>query len=280
MIRAIDRYLSNPPEISGLGRGRRHALELLWFGLKEARACLFALIVFGAVVLMPRGGPFGLPRYDALLVVVLLAQAWMLWARIETWDELKAIAIFHALGFALEAFKVSAAIGSWRYPDAAHTKLLGVPLFTGFMYAAVGSYMIQAWRQFDLRIERHPPYWMSGIVSVLIYANFFTHHYIDDYRLPLAALTLGLYSRCVVVFRPLDRERRMPMVLAFVLIGFFLWLAENIGTLFKVWQYPHQFGAWSTVHLGKWGAWSLLVIMTFSIVIQLKHIKATVQLHA
>ncbi|WP_373997122.1 DUF817 family protein [Duganella vulcania] len=27
-------------------------------------------------------------------------------------------------------------------------------------YAAVGSYLIQAWRLFDLRIRHHPQYWM------------------------------------------------------------------------------------------------------------------------
>lgn len=230
-------------------------------------------------MLMPRSGLLGLARYDALLLIAVGAQAWMLWSRLETLDEFKAIMVFHAVGFALEAFKVSAAIGSWRYPDAGYAKLLGVPLFSGFMYSAVGSYMIQAWRLLDLRVERHPPYWMTWIVSILIYANFFTHHYISDFRLALAALTLGLYARCVVVFRPLDRERRMPLVVPFLLIGFFLWLAENLGTLFGVWQYPNQYGAWATVHVGKWGAWSLLVIMTFSIVAQLKHIKATIELH-
>ena len=38
----------------------------------------------------------------------------------------------------------------------------------------------------------------------------------------LAACALGLYARTTVVFRPLDRERRMPLLLAFVLIGFFI----------------------------------------------------------
>ena len=33
-----------------------------------------------------------------------------------------------------------------------------------------------------------------------------------------------------VAFKPLDRERRMPLLLSFVLIGFFIWLAKNIST--------------------------------------------------
>lgn len=278
MLAAFDRLLQEPPGVTEQSGWRLRLLELLWFGLKEARACLFAGILFAAILLMPRNGIAGLPRYDLLLLIAVLSQAWLLWRKIETWDEFKAILVFHSLGFALEAFKVSEAIGSWRYPEFAYTKLMGVPLFSGFMYAAVGSYMIQAWRLLDLRVEHHPPYWMSWAVSVAIYINFFSHHFIPDLRVALAALALGLYARCTVVFRPLRRELRMPLALALVVIGFFLWLAENFGTLFGVWQYPNQFGAWATVHVGKWGAWSLLVMMSFSIVANLKHIKATIRL--
>jgi uncharacterized membrane protein YoaT (DUF817 family) len=32
-----------------------------------------------------------------------------------------------------------------------------VPLFTGFMYAAIGSYIARCWRLFDFRFTRHPP---------------------------------------------------------------------------------------------------------------------------
>ena len=208
-------------------RAVQPVLEFWMFGLKQARACLFAGLFFAAVFAMPRAGIFGIPRYDALLVYALLVQGWMLWARIETLDEFRAVCLFHAIGFLLEVFKTSAGIHAWSYPDFAWTKVFGVPLFSGFMYAAVGSYIIQAWRLMDLRIRHHPPYWMAVIAALAIYANFFTHHYIGDFRWYLAALVLGLYARTSVVFRPLDRDRRMPLLLAFVLIGFFLWLAEN-----------------------------------------------------
>jgi uncharacterized membrane protein YoaT (DUF817 family) len=275
MLSTIDNLLAGARtrHVSG---ARRALAELLFFGLKEARCCLFVVALFAGVLVMPRAGLAGLPRYDALLVWAVLLQAWMVWAGLETWDELKAICLFHAIGFALEAFKVSASIASWSYPDPAYTKVLGVPLFAGFMYASVASYIIQAWRLFDLRIRHHPPYWMAALIALLIYANFFTHHYLPDVRWYLAACALGLYSRSTVVFRPLDRDRRMPLVLAFVLIGFFIWLAENIGTFWGVWRYPNQLGAWSMVHVSKWSAWSLLVIMTFTIVAGLKHIKATI----
>lgn len=272
-MQAFDNYLLNYRINPAWPTARRVAVEFLYFGIKEARACLFVALFFVAVFSIPRQGCFGLPRYDVLLGVAILIQVWMVWSKLETLDELKAICLFHALGFALEVFKTSSGIKSWAYPDFAYTKLWGVPLFSGFMYAAVGSYIIQAWRLFDLRVTHHPPYWMAAVVALLIYANFFTHHFIGDYRWYIAALALGLYARSMVVFRPCERDRRMPLLVAFVLIGFFIWLAENISTFFGIWRYPNQLGAWSVVHLGKWSSWSLLVIMTFTIVAHLKHIK-------
>jgi uncharacterized membrane protein YoaT (DUF817 family) len=107
-----------------------------------------------------------------------------------------------------------------------------------------------------LGVPRYDVLLVAALVAVLIYANFFTHHALGDARWYLAAVALGLYARTTVSFRPLDRERRMPLLLGFVLIGFFIWLAA--------------------VHVSKWSAWSLLVIMTFTIVANLKHVKARI----
>lgn len=218
----------------------------------------------------------GIARYDALLIAALLIQLVMLITKLETRDELKAICVFHLVGFALEVFKTSSSIASWSYHDFAYSKLFGVPLFSGFMYAAVGSYIIQAWRLFDLKINHHPPFWMAWGIALLIYGNFFTHHFIGDYRWYIAACALGLYARSTVIFTPFRTPRRMPLALAFLLIGFFIWLAENISTFYGLWHYPHQLGAWSIVHLGKWSSWSLLVVMTFTIVTNLKYIKRSI----
>ncbi|WP_059414827.1 DUF817 domain-containing protein [Cupriavidus basilensis] len=272
----IDRFLTAPRPALALAGTRRALCELLAFGIKEARACLFAGLFFLAVFAVPRGGWLGIPRYDLLLAAALAIQAAMVWARLETVDELKAISLFHVVGFALEAFKTSGGIQSWSYPDFAYTKVLGVPLFAGFMYAAVGSYIIQAWRILGVSVRHHPPHWMAAAMAVLVYANFFTHHYIGDYRWYLACGICGLYARATVRFRPLDRERGMPLLLAFVLIGLFVWIAENISTFFSVWRYPDQLGAWSAVHVGKWSSWSLLIVMTFTIVANLKHVKASI----
>ncbi len=279
-LSALDNHLLARRPRTGLAGMSRFALEFLYFGIKEARACLFAGLFFAAVMLVPRGGLLGVPRYDLLLLFALAVQAWMVWTRLETVDELKAISLFHVIGFVLEAFKTSSGIKSWAYPDFAYTKILGVPLFAGFMYAAVGSYIIQAWRLLELRVVHHPPYWMAGAMALLIYANFFTHHYIGDYRWYLAACALGLYARATVIYRPLDRDRKMPLLLSFVLIGFFVWLAENISTYFAIWRYPNQMGSWSAVYVEKWSSWSLLIIMAFTIVANLKHIKERIHVPA
>ncbi|MCY9848623.1 MULTISPECIES: DUF817 domain-containing protein [Pectobacterium] len=280
VIRLLDQHFQQqlekgitPSSPTGL---TRFLIEFLYFGIKEARACLFVGLFFLAVFSVPKAGWFGIPRYDLLLIFAIVIQGWMIASKLETWDELKAVTLFHLVGFALEVFKTSSGIRSWSYPDFAYTKVLGVPLFAGFMYASVGSYIIQSWRLFDLKIRHHPPYWLATLVALLIYANFFTHHYIGDYRWYIAALAVGLYARTTVIFTPYDRERRMPLSLAFILIGFFIWLAENISTFFSIWSYPEQLGAWSMVHVGKWSSWALLVIMTFTIVIYLKDIKKSI----
>lgn len=277
-LESLDRALIDSQPAPYLSGFRRFVVEFLMFGVKEARACLFAGLFFVSIFVTPREGLFGIPRYDLLLIIAIAIQLWMVWAKLETLDELKAICLFHVVGFALEVFKTSGAIQSWSYPDFAYTKVLGVPLFSGFMYAAVGSYIIQAWRLLHVRIRHHPPYWMAAAVALAIYVNFFTHHFIGDYRWYIAALAIGLYARATVIFRPFDRDRKMPMILSFILIGFFIWLAENISTFFAVWHYPNQLGAWSTVHLGKWSSWTLLVIMTFTIVASLKHIREKIHI--
>jgi uncharacterized membrane protein YoaT (DUF817 family) len=275
-IRSLDAHFLNLAARPHLAGVRRAVVEFGYFGIKQVRSCLVVGLLFTAVFAVPRGGLFGIPRYDLLLLIALAIQGWMVHAKLESWDELKAITLFHLIGFALEVFKTSSGIRSWSYPDFAYTKVLGVPLFSGFMYAAVGSYIIQAWRFFDLRVRHHPPYWMATLIAVAIYANFFTHHFIGDFRWYLAACSLGLYARTTVIFRPLDRDRTMPLLLSFLLIGFFIWLAENVSTFFGIWRYPDQLGAWTAVHVGKWSSWSLLVIMTFTIVANLKHIKERV----
>ena len=174
---------------------------------------------------------------------------------------------FHLVGLALELFKVRQ--GSWSYPDTGHASIGGVPLYSGFMYAAVGSYVCQAWRRFGLRITGYRP-WATAGVAALIYLNFFTSHVTVDVRLVLAVALLFVTRRTWVHFTVGRHRYAMPLALSFVLIGFFLWVAENAATLGRAWQYPSQESVWTLVHPAKVGSWSLLVVVSIVLVAAVK----------
>jgi uncharacterized membrane protein YoaT (DUF817 family) len=142
----------------------------------------------------------------------------------------------------------------------------GVPLFTGFMYGSIGSYIARAWRLFDFRFTHHPPLRASVWLAIAIYVNFFTHHFLPDARLFLFAAVAVLFGRTWVYFRIRHVYRRMPLLLGFVLVATFIWFAENIGTFTAVWRYPAQRHAWSMVPLSKLGAWLLLMIISYVMV--------------
>ena len=250
--------------------------EFALFGFKEARACVFAGGFFLILVLSKAVHVPGLPRYDFILLMALGLQAALLAFRMETWDEVKVLILFHALGLALEIFKTNPAIGSWSYPEAGYAKLAGVPLYSGFMYAAVASYLCQAWRILDVELEREPDPRLSAALAVLIYLNFFTHHFIPDFRWILSAAVVALFWRARIAFTVTNRRRRMPVALSFLLTGFFIWIAENLATLGGAWAYPDQHLGWRTVSFGKIHSWTLLVILSFVLVADLKRLKARI----
>ncbi|HUR14337.1 MAG TPA: DUF817 domain-containing protein [Mycobacteriales bacterium] len=241
-------------------------MQLVRFAWVEATCCLFAGLFFLGLALV-RVVPLPGSQGDALLLWCL-AVTFVLWLTgWETGREVAVIAGFHLVGLALELFKVRA--GSWSYPSVGVATVAGVPLYSGFMYAAVGSYVCQAWRRFDLRIAGYRPV-LTGLVAAAVYANFFTEHVIPDLRLPLAVLLLVATLRTTVWFTVGRRRYGMPLALSFVLIGFFLWLAENAATLLSAWRYPDQELAWNLVHPAKVGSWSLLVVVSIVLVAAVK----------
>lgn len=250
-------------------------LNFLRFGYLQALSCIFPVIIFAALAISKFIEIPFLPHYDFILIICLLAQVFMLATKLETRDEFKVICVFHVIGLALELYKVH--MGSWAYPEAAYSKFFGVPLYSGFMYASVASYICQAWRRFDLQIYGWPKPFYTISISFLIYANFFTHHFTYDIRWGLKALLFFVFFRTVVAFRIHDTVYKMPLILSFLLIGFFIWIAENITTFLGAWQYPNQHAAWSLVHIGKISSWLLLVIISIIIVAQLKNVKSSDQ---
>ena len=248
------------------GRWRGYAYEFLLFGLKQAWACLFGGAMLALLILTGFFWPEHAPvaRYDFLVVAALAIQGMLLATRLERWEEALVILIFHLVGTAMEVFKT--AHGSWTYPEPSLLRIGGVPLFSGFMYACVGSYMARAIRLFEIRFERYPPLWGPWVLAVLAYANFFTHHYLPDIRVGLYGLSAVLFGRAWFQFTPDRKMRRMPMLLGFLLVAVFIWIAENVGTFTSAWLYPSQKDGWSLVPLGKLGAWYLLMMLSFVLV--------------
>ena len=247
-------------------RWHGYAYEFLLFGLKQAWACLFGGAMLALLILTGFFWPGDAPiaRYDFLVVAAVLIQGLLLATRLERMEEALVILIFHVVGTAMEVFKT--AHGSWTYPEASLLRIGGVPLFSGFMYACVGSYMARAIRLFEIRYEGYPPLWGPWILAILAYANFFTHHYLPDIRWGLYALSVVLFGRAWFQFTPDMQVRRMPMLLGFLLIALFIWIAENVGTFTAAWIYPSQKHGWSVVPLAKMGSWYLLMMLSFVLV--------------
>ncbi len=235
--------------------------EFAMFVLKQGWACLFGGLLLLAVICTKAiwNEAWALARYDALFLFALSIQAAMLLFRLETLKEAKVILLFHATGTAMEFFKVSA--GSWTYPEDAMFMILGVPLFSGFMYASVGSYMARVIRIFEMRFTPYPPVWITLILAVAIYVNFFAHHFVADIRLGLFAATLVLFARTRVYFT-VGRTYWMPLPLAALLSSLFLWIAENIGTLTGTWVYAGA-RTFDWASLSKMGSWYLLLYVSF-----------------
>ena len=252
------------------GRGRLAIYEFLRFGLKQAIACVFGGLMVGLLILTHYAYPAQAPlaRYDFLFLAALTIQALLLVTGFESLAEAKVIAIYHVVGTVMEVFKT--AHGSWIYPEAALFRIGGVPLFTGFMYAAIGSYMFRAWDLFDFRFTAHPPRWLVLALGVAIYANFFLHHYILDLRLALFAATAAIFWRTRIHYRVHHRWHMMPLLIASVLAATFIWLAENVGSFSHAWLYPHQQAHWAPVGLGKYGSWFLLQIVSYALVLLIR----------
>ncbi len=103
--------------------------------------------------------------------------------------------------------------------------------------------------------------------------QFFYASLLDRYSLVASILVIVVFCKSWVTYKIGDSFYRMPIALSFILIGFFIWVAENIATYLGAWQYPNQTDAWSLVHLGKVSSWLLLVIVSFLIVATLKQVK-------
>jgi uncharacterized membrane protein YoaT (DUF817 family) len=247
-----------------LNKIRRLPGGALWtFAIKQAWAALFGGLMLAAIILTTYVDLPFISQYDWLFLFAIGVQLFMLIFKLEKPHEVLTILLFHLVGLGMELFKTSNQVGSWSYPGDAIFKLGNVPLFSGFMYAAVGSYIARAWRVLNLSFSHYPPRKYTIMLALAIYINFFTHHYIYDFRYLLFVAVIILFGRTVVTYSINKKLRLMPLVVGFSLIALFVWLAENIGTFTSVWLYPNQIQRWEIVGVEKIGSWLLLMIISF-----------------
>ncbi|MFV1877318.1 DUF817 domain-containing protein [Nioella sp.] len=245
-------------------RARLHPYlaEFIMFVLKQGWAAMFGILFLVAIIGTKAvwQEDWALARYDALFLFAVAVQVAFVWLRLEEWEEVKVIALFHLTGTIMEIFKL--AQGSWDYPEQGIFELGGVPLFSGFMYASVGSYIARVIRIFHMEFAPYPPFWTTLLLAGAIYGNFFAHHFLPDIRMGLFLATVLLFWRTRIWFFPGTDPRWLPLPVAAGLAAVFIWIAENVGTVTRTWAYAGQ-GQFDMVSLGKLGSWYLLLYVSF-----------------
>ena len=190
--------------------------QLLHFTYEQALSCLFPVVIFLTLALSKLITIPGLYRYDFILIVCLLMQWFMYKTRLETKDELKVITVFHLIGLLLEIYKVH--FGSWSYPEEAYSKVLE------FHFTAVLCMRVS-----QVTYAKHGEECIyKCIIGQKLFCNtsrsndllqFFTHHFIYDFRWVLTLLLFIVFFRTFVEFSLRGVTYKMPLVLSFSLSG-------------------------------------------------------------
>src|SRR3989344_348594 len=240
--------------------------ELWHFFIANLRASYFGAFLLSIFLLTEVVAVPLVSRYDLIFIAAVGFQVCALIFRFEQPKEFFVILLFHILATIMELFKTHPAIGSWTYPstESAVFVIASVPLFSGFLYSAIGSYISRAFVYLELSYGRFPAYFHLWILAALTYLNFFTHHFFYDIRYFLFAYVLIIFFRTKVHFQVYRRQRNMPFLLAALLTALFVWIAENIGTFTRIWLYPSQLKHWHFVSFAKIGSWFLLLILSFT----------------
>ena len=251
-----------------IGNGKAPLRELLWIARQQVFACIFGILLLaGILATRSWNADEILSRQDFLFLYALGLQGCLIAFRLENKAEFKVILAFHVLATLMEWFKTSPAIGSWQYPgEGAIFRIYQVPLFAGFLYSAVGSYIARSWRLFDIRFEKYPPISLTVGLASLAYLNFFTHHYTFDIRWLLTAASILLFGKTKISFLTGVRRSKLPLLPVLISVAFSIWIAENIGTYARAWIYPGQESGWTLVSIQKFWAWYLLMMLSFVLV--------------
>lgn len=235
--------------------------ELIIFIKKQASCALFGgLLLFFLVLTKYIEIPL-FHRYDVLLFIALLIQIVLIWLKFEEPKEVLVILIFHISAMIMELYKVS--IGSWTYPEPAFFAIASVPLFTGFMYSSVGSYIARSWRINKFVFESLPKKSILVLLGLLIYTNFFTNHFTQDMRWVIFILLVIAFWKTKFYSTITSKTFLIHPLITNALLASFIWLAEQIGTFAKAWVYPHQTESWQPVSFHTFTSWYMLLIFSF-----------------
>lgn len=242
--------------------------EFSSFIYKQAFSCIFWAFILFLIISSKFYYPFEwiLYQYDFLFISVILFQIFLIITKFESPKEVGIIMIFHIIAMIMEIFKTHPSIGSWSYPWEFLIGVYWVPLFAGFMYSAVGSYIARVWKIFDFKYKNYPKKIYTILIAVAIYINFFTHHFIVDLRYIIIISVLLTFGKTKIYFKPLKRYYSMNLAFWFILVAIFIWIAENIATYMRIWIYPSQTTLWHMVWIEKITAWFLLMIISFVLV--------------
>lgn len=237
-------------------------LKHLWAGLYGG---ILMIAIFATSQWWPES--WAMTRYDGLLLIAVATQAAFIVLKLEATGEIIGVVVFCLLGLGLEWFNT--ARGNWSYPEDGYFTFAHVPLFVGFMYAAVGVCVLRMIRIFQMRFSPFPTFWVTLALAVLIYVNFFTQHLWFDIRIGLFAAIALLFARTRIWFRVAGKDYWMPMLLSLALSALGVWLAENLGTLTGTWAYDGQdpFEMVSLATLGSWFLFLCVALVTALIVI-------------
>ncbi|WOE32709.1 MULTISPECIES: DUF817 family protein [unclassified Acinetobacter] len=244
--------------------------SLFEFSYKAVSAALFGILLLAAFILTSPMGDhlyYGFFRYDYLLFYALIIQACLLYSKLESWAEAKVIALFHVMAMVMEIFLTSPAIGSWHYPQPAIFKIYTVPLFAGFMYSAVGSFLARTLRLYHVSIQYLPSFANMMALACCSYINFMSKFFIPDIRNFLFIWSIVIFWNTKITFKLKHTQLKLPMLPVLFILAFIIWIAENISTFNKIWLYPSQVDAWHMVGWGKLGSWYLLLLLSLVLVL-------------
>ncbi len=253
---------------------QRFLTELFIFIKKQASASLFGGLMLFALIASKYISVPGIYRYDLLFIFAIVVQIVLIVTKLESKREVLAIIVFHLCAMGMEIFKTSPMVGSWTYPEPAIFAIATVPLFTGFLYSSVGSYMTRAWRINRFRFTNMPDTLSLALVGLLIYVNFFTNHFVYDVRWGIFGLLIIMFWKAKLRATITNKEYTFHPLFTNALLALFVWFAEQIGTFARAWVYPHQVAGWSPVSFHMFTSWYMLLIFSFiliSLIMGIKH---------